>query len=63
MENARDWLIRVKKFILLDNPRYDYKTQVIQYNPICKHPKSQINKLLTLFEYIDIMTEYIAQNI
>lgn len=63
MENARDWLIRVKKYILLDNPCYDHKTQVLQYNPICKHSKSQINKLLTLFEYSDIMTEYIVQNI
>ena len=55
MENARDWLVRVKNWILLDNPNYDKKTQVIQYNPLKKRTKKQTNELLELFkEYIEI---------
>lgn len=62
-ENGRDYLVKEKKSILLDNPTKNEHAQVIIYNPLCKHSKSQINKLLTLFEYSDIMTEYIVQNI
>lgn len=62
-ENGRDYLVKEKRFILLDNPTRNKHTQIITYNPLCKHSKSQINKLLTLFEYSDIMTEYIIQNI
>jgi beta-galactosidase beta subunit len=55
MENARDWLVRVKNWILLDNPNYDKKTQVIQYNPLKKRTKKQTNELLELFkEYIEV---------
>ena len=58
----RDYLIKEKKFILLDNPTGNNKTQVIQYNPLCKHTKSQINKLLELFSYSDVMIKYIVES-
>lgn len=60
-ENSRDFLVKEKKFILLDNPTHNKKTQVIQYNPHCKHTKRQINKLLELFSYSNDMTKYIIE--
>ena len=50
-ENGRDYLVKERKFILLDNPTQNQRTQVVQYNPLCKHTKTQINALLKLFEY------------
>lgn len=61
-ENGRDYLVKEKKFICLDNPTKNERTQVITYNPLCKHTKSQINALLKLFEYSEEMTMYILEN-
>lgn len=62
-ENGRDYLVREKNFILLDCPYCNNKTQLMTFNPLKKHTKSQINKLLELFEYNGDMTMYIMENI
>lgn len=59
--NVRDFLIKDKNYILLDNPTMDGRTQVIQYNPIRKHPRRQVDRLLELFEYNGDMTMYIIK--
>lgn len=61
--DANDYLIKEKNYILLDCPYCDNRTQIITYNPLKKHTKSQINKLLDLFEYSGDMTLYIMENI
>ena len=54
-ENCREWLIRKKNWILLDNPTHNKKTQVIIYNPLKKKTKDQLKRMLDLFEqYIGI---------
>ena len=49
--NGRDYLVKEKKWILIDNPTMNNRTQVVQYNPLTKHPKAQVNALLKLFDY------------
>lgn len=63
MENARDWLVRKKNWVLLDNPSYDKKTQVIVYNPLKKHTKAQLDTLFELFKDSVGITNYIMENI
>ena len=63
MENARDWLVRVKGWVLLDNPYHDNHTQKIVYNPLKKRTKAQINKLLKLFEGSPLVIEYIMEEL
>lgn len=61
MENARDWLVIEKNWILLDNPGNTSNEQTIIYNPLVARPKAQRNKLLDLFEYDLCMLEYITE--
>lgn len=49
-EGAREWVIKEKGWILLNNPYGDEQTQVVVFNPLMKHNKKQMKAFEKLFE-------------
>lgn len=49
-EGAREWVIQVKGWILLNNPYGGNTIQVVAFNPLMKHTKRQLKALDELFE-------------
>lgn len=62
-EDARDFLIRQKFYILFDNPSRNYTTQNIIFNPFIRRTKSQLNKLFELIENNKQLTEIMMQKL
>lgn len=62
-EDARDFLVRRKFYILFDNPCADKKTQKIIFNPFVRRTKVQINKMFNLIEHSDELTNIMLQKL
>ena len=63
-ESAKDFLIRVKKYILLDCPACNDRTQWITFNPLVKRNKKQVEAVLELFKdepsiYEELVKEFL----
>lgn len=48
--DAGSFLVEKLKYILLDNPSWQYTSQHITFDSKTKHPKIQINKFMDLFK-------------
>lgn len=62
-EYGRDFLVRLKGYILLDSPSCNDNKQYITFNPLKKYSKKQINTLLDLFVDEPEVYNYIVERI
>ena len=62
-ENVRDFLVRRKFYILFDNPCGDEETQKVIFNPFVRRTKVQINKMFSLIEHSNELTEIMLQKL